>query len=551
MDEQCRHLVAVLQLSLSPSTDVQARVRQQLEICAEAPTFAHALASIFASRDLVPLASPGAMCEKVPPATAHAVRQTAGLLLKGAQLRPAFAPVRRSSQHFLMSHVFRALRDPSARIRKTAAAIITAVLPTVGAANALAPVAELLGSNDECAVSGALAALELVCEDHAHMLDRAFPDGSRPLDTLIPALLQFMSHPQAPFRLSAVKAINHFIYHQPPILMSRVQDFVCGLSALTQSADCVMRETICKSIVALVDVRADAIVPYLDSIVLFMLHCMRGHMGDETVALAACEFWPSLCELHGEHGVRKCLQPHLPSLISVLLSCMEYSEEELVCLGDARVNHESVPDRREDMRPIFRRCQRGVPGECAGDKGGSARPSWNLRRSAASTLDALAMTLRPAVFLRHILPQLNGRLQNHDAWVVRESGVLAMGAIATGCTRAMEPHLPQLVPFLVKLLDDGQPLIRSITCWTIGRYSPWVCAQYRGCQAHRGFFRDALFEVLERCLDEHKKVQEAACSAFSVFVEFAATVRIYIYSVHPSTSNIVYTYKHCCACVLL
>ena len=60
MDGQCQHIAALLQLLQSPSTAVQARVRVELEACADAPTFPRALATIFASRDLV-LPAPAAL----------------------------------------------------------------------------------------------------------------------------------------------------------------------------------------------------------------------------------------------------------------------------------------------------------------------------------------------------------------------------------------------------------------------------------------------------------------------------------------------------------
>ena len=56
-------------------------------------------------------------------------------------------------------------------------------------------------------------------------------------------------------------------------------------------------------------------------------------------------------------------------------------------------------------------------------------------------------------------------------WEVRESGILALGAIAEGCLSAIQAYLPQLVPWLVQTLADPKALIRSITCWTLSRYS--------------------------------------------------------------------------------
>ena len=57
------------------------------------------------------------------------------------------------------------------------------------------------------------------------------------------------------------------------------------------------------------------------------------------------------------------------------------------------------------------------------------------------------------------------------------AGILAIGAIADGCGRLVEPHLPTLMPFLISTLDDAKPLIRSISCWSVSRYAPWIVAQ--------------------------------------------------------------------------
>jgi transportin-1 len=57
----------------------------------------------------------------------------------------------------------------------------------------------------------------------------------------------------------------------------------------------------------------------------------------------------------------------------------------------------------------------------------------------------------------------------HNEWEVKESGILALGAIAEGCMGGMIPHLSELVPFLINCLSDKKALVRSITCWTLSR----------------------------------------------------------------------------------
>ena len=82
----------------------------------------------------------------------------------------------------------------------------------------------------------------------------------------------------------------------------------------------------------------------------------------------------------------------------------------------------------------------------------------------------------------------------------------------------MMPHLPELVPYLINCLSDKKSLVRSITCWTLSRYSHWVVSQ-----PHEVYLKPLMSELLKRILDSNKRVQEAACSAFATLEEEACT----------------------------
>jgi len=105
---------------------------------------------------------------------------------------------------------------------------------------------------------------------------------------------------------------------------------------------------------------------------------------------------------------------------------------------------------------------------------------------------------------------------------VRESGILALGAIAEGSMSSIAIYLPQLVPWLIQTLNDPKFLIRSITCWTLSRYSRWVCEQ----EDQALYLQPLLQELLRRVLDHNKKVQEAACSAFATLEEDAESILV-------------------------
>ena len=77
-----------------------------------------------------------------------------------------------------------------------------------------------------------------------------------------------------------------------------------------------------------------------------------------------------------------------------------------------------------------------------------------------------------ADLLNHLLEPLKTKLWSED-WLQRESGILALGAMAEGahdfagggdppltvlpgCIDAIEPHLPTLVPYLINTLNDSK-----------------------------------------------------------------------------------------------
>ena len=156
---------------------------------------------------------------------------------------------------------------------------------------------------------------------------------------------------------------------------------------------------------------------------------------------------------------------------------------------------------------------------CSDDEDGnddSSLSDWNLRKCSAAALDVLA-----SVFRNELLPVLLPILKEtlfHGEWEIKESGILALGAIAEGCMTGMVQHLPELIPYLINCLSDKKALVRSITCWTLSRYSHWVVSQ-----PHDAYLKPLMAELLKRILDSNKRVQEAACSAFATLEEEACT----------------------------
>ena len=68
-------------------------------------------------------------------------------------------------------------------------------------------------------------------------------------------------------------------------------------------------------------------------------------------------------------------------------------------------------------------------------------------------------------------PVIEKYLDRLQSWEFREAATLALGALAEGSMEVIRPHLNNLIAFLLEQMNASEPLIRSITCWTISRFS--------------------------------------------------------------------------------
>ena len=210
-------------------------------------------------------------------------------------------------------------------------------------------------------------------------------------------------------------------------------------------------------------------------------------------------------------------------MIPILIRGMKYSLMDVVLLK-ADVDDEHVPDKDNDIKPRFHKAKvhnASKTNEQDSDEDDDVNndeitsiTDWNLRKCSAACLDCFSNVFGNDI-LGVLLPILKELLFNSD-WLLKESGILALGAIAEGCVTGLDEHLPQLVTYLIQCLRDKKALVRAITCWTLSRYSHWIVSK-----GNESLLNQLIFELLARILDSNKRVQEAACSAFATLEEEA------------------------------
>ncbi|KAI9741752.1 MAG: hypothetical protein M1834_000138 [Cirrosporium novae-zelandiae] len=541
-EEPLRQLAGYLQDSLSGyNRSAQQHAEQMLTQAYSSPDITNYLTYLFVSSE--PPASLGC-----PPEKFSTIRASAGINLKNA-LRTAYRTISPSNQSYIRSSLLVALQDPNSQIRSFAGNVMTEIVRQGGILDWPELIPDLLflianenGSTNHQAQEGAMASLEKICEDNRKLLDKEY-NGQRPLNVLIPKLLEFTASPLIKVRSSALSTVKVFLPQKPQAIMTAIDDLLSRLFQLAGDKSTEVRRKVCQLFLQIVEIRPDKVEPHMEGLVDYML-VQQSNGEDDDLSLDAAEFWLGV----GEHDqLRMRLGPYLDKIIPVLLESMIYSQDDIIRLENAG-DDASQEDRPEDIKPQFATNQsaRGTAntntsttslqngtdpakileeddlseGEIDEDEedGDDPEEKWNLRKCSAAALDVLATVFHSPVF-ETTLPYLNENLQ-HNEWPRREAAVLALGAVADGCMDAVMPHLPSLIPYLINLLNDREPVVRQITCWTLGRYSEW--ASHLMTEPDRDHYFGPMLEgILNKMLDSNKRVQEAAASAFANLEEKA------------------------------
>lgn len=500
-EQGIKEICGLLEQQISPvSTTEKSQIWQQLQHYSQFPDFNNYLTFILSHAEVKPVE----------------VRQAAGLLLKN-NLRNAFKSMTPANQQYIKSELLPCLGSPDKHIRTTAGTIISVIVQLVGVVGwpeLLHALVTYLDSSDLNYVEGAMDALSKICEDAPQLLDSDVPGmAERPINVFLPKFFEFFRSTHVSLRKLALNSVNQYIMLMPSYLYMSMDQYLHGLFLLANDPAPEVRKLVCSAFVQLIEVKPSFLEPHLRNVIEYMLQVNKD--GDDEVALEACEFWSAYCDarLPPEN-----LLEFLPRLIPILLSNMVYADDDESLLEAEE--DESVPDRDQDLKPRFHSSR--FHGSDSLEDDDDVVNVWNLRKCSAAALDILSNVFGDEI-LPTLLPLIQASLSasGDESWKQREAAVLAIGAVAEGCINGLYPHLSEIITFLIPLLDDKFPLIRSISCWTLSRFSRYI-VQGIGHQQGKEQFDRILMGLLKRILDTNKRVQEAACSAFATLEEEAA-----------------------------
>ncbi|PWN39074.1 ARM repeat-containing protein [Ceraceosorus guamensis] len=528
-------LLGLFRESQNPDRDVQIHIANRLETLRQIPDYANYLVYVLTQM----------------PQEETNTRSIAGLILKNHILNYS-QTLQPDSVAYVKAAILPAISLEEDMLRRTSTQVVSMIMEIYRPESwpeGLEQLISLMTSQHPKGCEGAFSTLAKMCEDIPKEIEECEINGMRPLQILIPKFLEATNHPDPLVRCHALNCLNQFISASSAALQEQLDLYIKALFERSSDPNDSVRRFVCQAIVLILGARPDKLLPQLSGVVDYMLYCTADK--DDEVALEACEFWLQFSE---DPQLSDHLRPYLPTVAPVLLKSMVYSEIDLLILGaDQDDNDEAEPDRPEDIKPkhyggatkrnehVDEAEQNGAGGskmsraaleaededddeddddeddyEDDSDDDGSGE--WNLRKCSAAALDVMAVQFGNEL-LQILLPYLKERLFSDD-WLQREAGILALGAIAEGCIAGIHEHLPQLVPFLINSLQHPKPLVRSIACWTLGRYSSWTVGT-RTPEHQQQYFLPAMEGLLGMVLDRNKRVQEAGCSAFATLEEEA------------------------------
>jgi len=513
-------LCQLFQLASSPDNSIQQQVMQMLSQFSQLPDFDMYLATVFAkltSQDEV-------------------VRQRAGLLLKTNLGRAQPGTLQPAIAEYVQAHTLSAVSDSSKVIRHTAGTVISILVLKVGfvgSRQTLDKLATCLADQNPHIVEGSFNALNKICEDGMMLIKQMwdYPDEQTQhfvrwsAENLLPKVMQYAS-PQAPLhaRQNAIECLNHFAlnwaFHEPkfPALQPFAGQYLEVLGVLANDQDANVLKDVCKGFVCVIENQWSCITEHLANVVLqYMLKACKHP--EYVVRVEALEVWTPCTN---SAMLVQCVWSLLNDLIPVLLDNMVYSQADYLGMDNDifEDDNAAVPDDSQDIRPRNHK-ETGDEDDDDGDRGGGGGAwgaQWTARKAAASSLDNLSHMFRGNI-LEVTLPLIQRKLEDQN-WEVQESGVLALGAIAFGCMEGLMQFMPKVMDHLLKLCQAPKPLLRSISCWTVARFSHWICNEHLNPQSQQ-VLRSVLQQLLQRVLDKNKRVQEAACSAFATLEETA------------------------------
>ena len=211
-----------------------------------------------------------------------------------------------------------------------------------------------------------------------------------------------------------------------------------------------LHTSLCSAVIIIQSKYVKRLMPHFKPIGTYLVECLQ-HENKE-IAGASCEYWAKL-------QIPPVPARYMDSWIPVVLTKLQKLIPGLV---SSMIYHPDLVQYKADVVPQTAR----QPAEAS---------SWveslsNVRNYAALGFENLCKIFQTeviAIFKPYLLQYIHS-----DDWLRVEASMLALGAFtqALGTPKDMKEMYPQLLPVLIEKYSHPEPLVRSITCFTMQHF---------------------------------------------------------------------------------
>lgn len=481
------------------------------------------------------------------------IRAAAGIKLKNIILTKTFKNNHHVNQirniNFLMENIFEGLTSKNYIVRNVTGNVITALFSSYGfekCKNVISRLIQIVNytyeDGSQIVQESAMMTLSKICEDSMSPIEKKNID-QKTIEFLIFNFLKFINY----FDNSKIKSLSLSCINKIGFINLQhfidLDDYLHLLFKLFDNTDNEIRKNLCSSFLLIFDVKPISLKPYLNEIIDYNLKLIQ--TASEDISLEACEFLLTLASNINSESDKIFFRSKLNVLLPTILDKMIFSHDEIFVMShEGKKNKFNTLDDddgkfylskpKENNSDFLKRSDYKNGSNCFmihtddsdtesdfyytyPDNDASDHYNWNLRKCSAATLDMLSLNM-PDEVLKIVSPILQDKIQSSD-WPIRESAILAFGAISKSFINLSNHNLPNLISFLENRLQDDQPKVKQITCWTLSRFSSWIAEEANNNTPNAKFFQSIFLTIIDCALDNKKIVQESACSALSSFVE--------------------------------
>lgn len=332
----------------------------------------------------------------------------------------------------------------------------------------------------------------MICQDAAPELDVEVQPGIRPLRFMLPKFIQFYSNPDPHLKAQAIHATSQFVLLKSDSFIHHIDKILSSLYAITDTTPHVRQELGCIMTV-LLEAFPEKLQPYLIQTIEFMINATTDT--NPEIVLAACDFWEQYAHMNRyKEQLDSYLPKLIPCLLNLMvysdkdlldIEIIQHNETSstqqvsttkyypdnttntnngnnpataaaaAVVAAAAAVNKSNRNDELSDVEEeesdfdddistsssngtisshIHQHSNSSSDLPISGDNDVEDDEFYSedsLRKASARALEIISVTFGDNVASILLERLLNHTLQDTN-WVVRESGILALGAAAVG-----------------------------------------------------------------------------------------------------------------------